>query len=395
MTIAGTVSMNTSFATLKLGDDSLFRTLPLTIRAGTFDFGGRESKTISSFPAFLGGITFGPDVVLRGRNVQATFDGPLLNQGSIIADLVPDFPGDNANTYTFTSAPITNEGLLEATGGGWLTINNLVTNRGTIAARAGSTVSFGGDLPQEAGAAVTVEIAGSATSQFGQITVVGAATLAGTLNVQLSSGNEPLVGDTFPILTYASHTGTFATINGLNLPNNRAFSVVYGATSLTLTVVQNLQAAVASPAGGLPDSAPLTPQQARTLLDAATQAWAETGGLNQAQLERLRGVELRVANLGGYQLGLFDGRTITLDDDAAGYGWFVDPTPQTDEEFSLASVDGVFEALGNSPSEGHMDLLTVLAHELGHLAGLDDDAPGQATDPMSATLAAGVRRLPR
>ena len=324
--------------------ETRFSSQPLVIHAGTFDFGGRFSKTIEGFATTSGDITFGPAVVIRGRNVQATFVRPLLNQGQIIADLVPLFPGDTGdNMITFTSAPITNEGLLEARGGGRLTISDLVTNRGTIAARAGSIVSIGGDLPQEAGATVTVDIAGPASSQFGQMTVVGAATLAGTLNIQLSSGYQPAVGDTFPILTYASHTGTFANINGLNLPNNRSFNVVYGTTGLTLTVVQNLQAAGAPPAGGLPESARLTPEQTRAILDAATQTWA-AAGLDEAHLDRLRGVELRVADLGGYQLGQFDGRVITLDDDAAGYGWFVDPTPQTDEEFSVSSVDGVFAA---------------------------------------------------
>ena len=161
-----------------------------------------------------GDITFGPDVVLRGRNVQATFNRPLLNQGAIIADLVPDFSGDDANTFTFTTAPITNEGLLEARGGGLLTINNLVTNRGTIAARAGSAVSIGGDLPQEAGGTVIVEIAGATTSGFGQITVAGAATFAGTLSIQLASGFVPAAGDRFEVIHYASRTGAFTTVLG-------------------------------------------------------------------------------------------------------------------------------------------------------------------------------------
>ncbi len=61
-----------------------------------------------------------------------------------------------------------------------------------------------------------------------------------------------------------------------------------------------------------------------------------------------------------------------------------------------ASVDGVFAALGDGPAAGRMDLLTVLLHELGHIAGLDDlDAASIPDGLMTELLSAGVRRLPR
>jgi hypothetical protein len=236
VTIEGMVNMHSSFGgeLLELGERS--KTLPLTVHAGSFDFSGRGSKVIQRADLFSGPITFGPDVVLSGRNVQATFANPLLNQGQITADLVPDFAGDTANTFTFTTAPVTNEGLLEAKNGGLLTINNLVTNRGTIAARTGSVVSIGGDLPLEAGGTVTVEIAGRTTSEVGRITSAGAATLAGTLNIQLANGFVPAVGDRFEVIQYASHTGTFTTVLGANLPNGLVLVPEYGVAGLTLVV---------------------------------------------------------------------------------------------------------------------------------------------------------------
>ena len=59
------------------------------------------------------------------------------------------------------------------------------------------------------------------------------------------------------------------------------------------------------------------------------------------------------------------------DTDANGAGWYADRA---------------------TPSAGHVDLLTVLAHEVGHLLGYDHSA--LADDLMAVTLPAGTRRLP-
>ena len=104
-----------------------------------------------------------------------------------------------------------------------------------------------------------------------------------------------------------------------------------------------------------------------------------------------RAVEWRIADLGGDLLGQAAGGIITLDDDDAGYGWFVDPTPNLDEEFTTrAAVDELFARMG-SPAEKRVDLLTVLLHELGHVLG---DGHTAAADLMSPALVPGVRRVP-
>ncbi len=61
---------------------------------------------------------------------------------------------------------------------------------------------------------VTIKIAGSSTGQFDQLNVTGAATLDGTFNGSFLGGYVPPSGTTtWPVITYASHTGTFATVN--------------------------------------------------------------------------------------------------------------------------------------------------------------------------------------
>ena len=80
------------------------------------------------------------------------------------------------------------------------------------------------------------------------------------------------------------------------------------------------------------------------------------------QEERLtRGITLDLRDLPDGLVGVAYKSAVLLDTDAGGHGWFVDPTPATDEEF----IAGV--APKGSPAHGKMDLLSVLSHEMGHI----------------------------
>jgi large repetitive protein len=85
------------------------------------------------------------------------------------------------------------------------------------------------------------------------------------------------------------------------------------------------------------------------------------------------------------------GNTMVINRNQTGYGWFVDSTPTTNGEF--AAVQGSQQLNAVSPDAmNRMDLLTVVEHELGHVARLDDLAADQ-TSLMGGYLAAGRRRL--
>ena len=84
---------------------------------------------------------------------------------------------------------------------------------------------------------------------------------------------------------------------------------------------------------------------------------------------------------------------ITLDTNAAGHGWYVDPTPLGNTDDYLPTSDPtVFKAKAGSATEGKMDMLSVLLHEYGHALGLEHSA--NASDFMAASLQPGVRKLP-
>jgi len=103
-------------------------------------------------------------------------------------------------------------------------------------------------------------------------------------------------------------------------------------------------------------SAMLTSSQVGSLLSEAIRRWQAAG----VDTSALAGIDIRIADLGGTTLGLASGNTIWLDDNAAGWGWFVDPTPGNDSEFTTS---------GNQGEQNRMDLLPVLEDEVGLLLG--------------------------
>src|SRR5436190_15205021 len=82
--------------------------------------------------------------------------------------------------------------------------------------------------------------------------------------------------------------------------------------------------------------------------------------------------------------------------DSAGHGWFVDPTSSDSFEFfHAANAAGTDLFTDPAAAAGHLDLLTALSHEMGHVLGLDDStSPGAAAGLMHVNLADGERRIP-
>ncbi len=115
------------------------------------------------------------------------------------------------------------------------------------------------------------------------------------------------------------------------------------------------------------------------LAAAATSQWWADGSLNRT-IAAVRPIRFEIANLAGNLLAITTPEVIYLDRDAAGYGWYVDPTPWSNEEFTATSATS-FRARETSPAADRMDLLTVISHELGHILGFDDlegeGRPGQ------------------
>ncbi len=118
--------------------------------------------------------------------------------------------------------------------------------------------------------------------------------------------------------------------------------------------------------------APLTQPEVHAAIHEAVVLWG-AAGLDAGTLQALSRATVTITPLPAPYLGLAAPGAIYLDPTAEGYGWFT----------SISTTA--------SPPSNEVDLLTVVAHELGHLFGLMD---GNGTVLMAPDLSPGVRILP-
>jgi hypothetical protein len=104
------------------------------------------------------------------------------------------------------------------------------------------------------------------------------------------------------------------------------------------------------------------------IVAAAIEQW---DAVSSGAARKLRGLKVQLADLAGTTLGIAYGDRVLIDADAAGHGWFVDSTPET----------------GNDLDASRIDLLSAVAHELGHVLGLE-----HGDGVMAEELAVGVRQ---
>jgi hypothetical protein len=187
--------------------------------------------------------------------------------------------------------------------------------------------------------------------------------------------------------TYAPPTGYTGTVMFQYIGIHSGSGARDGPATVTIDVWDMLALVGTPGSSGAPrlDSAALA-----VMYQAAIDRWRAAGVSDSALSAGLADVRLLIADLPGVALGgTVDGKLI-VDTDGAGRGWFIDVTPGDDLEFAQPANGSEWIALGGSPAFGHVDLLTVLEHEIGHLLGLKhSDTPGNI---MQDKLTLGTRR---
>jgi hypothetical protein len=118
-----------------------------------------------------------------------------------------------------------------------------VTNSGTFTPGGASpgTLTIFGSYTQTVTGNLNIAIGGlTAGTQYSTLTITGAATLNGTLNVALVNGFVPAFGNVFVPLTFASRTGTFGVVNGTAIPGSLLFQTsTPNANNFDLVVIRN------------------------------------------------------------------------------------------------------------------------------------------------------------
>ena len=94
-----------------------------------------------------------------------------------------------------------------------------------------------------------------------------------------------------------------------------------------------------APAVGMPAGSSITSADAQRLLPVALQQW-QAAGIDPVILQTLQATEIRIDDFAGDGLAWAMQGVISLDRDAAGYGWFVDATPNDHSEFLTGSGHG-------------------------------------------------------
>jgi cyclophilin family peptidyl-prolyl cis-trans isomerase len=153
----------------------------------------------------------------------------------------------------------------------------------------------------------------------------------------------------------------------------------------------NTLTATGGPAASPTDTAPLQASQLQPLVTAAIARWTAAGA-PAAVTAAMAQAQVVITTLPAGILGETFGHTIDIDPTADGYGWFIDPTPNQNGTFSATATSQGYTAV-NPAAADSIDLLTVVEHELGHVAGLSD-LVAASPDIMNGQLGVGLRRLP-
>ena len=200
-------------------------TTPVFNNAGTFEKTGGTSSNGGGFNSITvnnsGTVIAKSGILVLGTLFTQTGGSTLLEGGNISTSGTAAMTVKGGSVFgagtitgglTNTSGVVSASPSITSTTTGTLTING--ANAGYYTQGTGGTLEFG--------------VGGSSAGSFDVLTATGAATLAGSAQLCLVKGFKPTVGSTFPVMNYASETGSFSTVNF-------GWTLAPGTTSATAT----------------------------------------------------------------------------------------------------------------------------------------------------------------
>jgi PEP-CTERM motif-containing protein len=234
--VAGTV--NNSFSVMTVGNGSSFTAGKDFNNTGlccsTFRFSSYLTLLRGSTGVVNGTFNNSGIVQIDGTSALTAKSGYVQTDGSTLLDGTLNAPGPGVNIKG---------GLLSGAG----TINGNVLMAGNLmAGNPTGTFTINGNYTQTSTGTLMEQVGWLSGTNASLLKVSGMASLAGTLNLTLLDGFTATLGDSFILMTFASSTGAFSTIDGLNLGNGLVFDLFYDAHDVRI-VAEN---AVATPEPG-------------------------------------------------------------------------------------------------------------------------------------------------
>jgi hypothetical protein len=209
---------------------------PTFSNAGTFEKTGGTSTSgggLSSGIVFdnTGTVIAQSGVLLLGSSYTQTKGSTLLEGGTILmsgTSPLAEQAGSVLGSGTITGDVTNTAGLLSPS------LSSPKVTTGSLAISG----SGAGNYTQGSGGSLLFDIAGSTTGKFDTLNISGAASFAGTAILCLVSGFKPAIGTTFPVMSYASETGTFSKVQfgwSMALGGTSAVATYNGAPSDTFS----------------------------------------------------------------------------------------------------------------------------------------------------------------
>lgn len=138
----------------------------------------------------------------------------------------------------------------------------------------------------------------------------------------------------------------------------------------------------------------LSPGELQAMVDAAIMRWAEAG-TSAEDIAKMQSLSLEIADLPEGQLATTDAMKIVIDETAAGFGWYFDPTPSDDSDFEVPVPNKEAQAREQRSAHERVDLLTVIMRQLGIFKAKGKSGlKGTERWLMENTLGTGTRRAP-
>lgn len=211
--------------------------------SGTFRRVGAGSTVIQSSFINTGSVEVLSGILQFSRGCTQSAGATILSGGSIVSSALFDIQGGSLSGSGTLTGNVLNAG---------------VASPGSTTPAPTGIINIIGNYTQTAVASLDVDIGGTnAGTQFDQLNVTGTATLNGALIVTTLTGYVPNGGDAFKVVSYASRSGSYATINYLNTPSYRSYQHSYNVNDLTLLTQAIPVADLSITKTDLPDPVPV------------------------------------------------------------------------------------------------------------------------------------------